>query len=191
MDKIKTKEDVERGQKKLKILVGGFLVFLMVFSTAGYAIFLGGYGGGKTGTSNQDSDGNLVQNGLIHNGQYWVLDTGNSQFYFVNHLDSVKDIPVDINLNANSYIGSPLFLVDLDSTGLSIVSTNLGRYASRVQTSCYGPCEEDLPEKNCTENLIIYRETEEKRVYQEDKCVFIEGDIGSVDAFLYKTLGLI
>ena len=69
------------------------------------------------------------------------------------------------------------------------ITNNLGRYASRIQEACYGECERDFPEKDCSENLIVFKEMEERKIYQEEKCIFIEGDLLSVDAFLYKIMG--
>jgi hypothetical protein len=67
---------------------------------------------------------------------------------------------------------------------------NLARYASRFQEACYGECEKDLPEKDCSEKLIVFRESEVKKVYEEGSCVIIEGDMVAVDAFLYRVLGI-
>jgi len=90
----------------------------------------------------------------------------------------------------NDYAGLPLYIdSDVDSVSSEVVLT-LGRFASRVQGACYGECETDLPEKDCSENLIIIRDSLENRVYQEEKCVFIEGDVATADAFLFRVLGL-
>ena len=62
-------------------------------------------------------------------------------------------------------------------------------YSYRIQDACYGECERDLPEKSCEEKIIVFRESQEKQIYQEGNCIFIDGDLSSVDAFLYKILG--
>jgi regulator of sigma D len=59
-----------------------------------------------------------------------------------------------------------------------------------MQEACYGSCERNLPEKNCTENIIIFKDSKENSVTQQDKCVFIEGDLRTVDAYIYKLFEL-
>ena len=70
------------------------------------------------------------------------------------------------------------------------ISLSLGRYTGRIQEACYGKCDKDLPEKDCTQNLIVWKDSAENKVYSQGKCVFIEGDLRAVDAFLYKIFEL-
>src|SRR3989344_1756426 len=69
------------------------------------------------------------------------------------------------------------------------IASTLGIYSQRIQLVCYGSCEQDLPEKDCSEEIIVFKDSQENKVYQEENCIFIEGDIKAVDAFLYKILG--
>jgi hypothetical protein len=182
MKRIKTKEDIERGKKRFKIIGGVVLITLMVFSTAGFALLGGGQtlGGSQSGSENEP----------FYNGQYWIYQLGEQQYYFANSLEETSNVPVSVHSGLNNYAGLPLFIVSNNDAVSDEISVNLGRYASRAQRACFGECEEDLPEKDCTENLIVYEESEENSVRQEDNCVFIEGDLLAVDAFLYRTLGL-
>ncbi|PIN90786.1 hypothetical protein COU60_00380 [Candidatus Pacearchaeota archaeon CG10_big_fil_rev_8_21_14_0_10_34_76] len=179
MRKIRTPEEVEKSEKRKRLIVGVILIGLMAFSSLGYAFF--GLG------SSSESDESLSN--PYFDGNQWILDTGGIKFYLVNSVESVKDIPVDIENNLQDYLGAPLFIASDNDLSTNEVAANLGQYSSRMQRACYGACEEDLPEKDCTENLIVFRESEQKSVLQEDKCVFINGDIESVDAFLYSLAG--
>ncbi|MCH7568203.1 MAG: hypothetical protein IIA87_02165 [Nanoarchaeota archaeon] len=183
MRRIKSPEEIEKSQKRMKVLVGGSLIFLMVFSVVGFALFSGGSSFSDNQNSNQD------QNNFNFNGRYWVFNSGGQEFYFTNPQELTKDIPVNINMNINNYAGVPLYLVSDSDEVLNEISINLARYASRFQIACYKSCEEDLPEKTCEENLIVWQEGEENKVYQEENCIFIEGDLLAVDAFLYRILG--
>ena len=89
----------------------------------------------------------------------------------------------------NNYAGSTVYVVSENQAVFFEISATMGRFL-RVQEACYGPCEEDLPEKNCTDNLIIWQDSPENKVYQEENCVFIDGDMRTVDAFLYDLFGL-
>jgi hypothetical protein len=181
MQNIKSPEEVKKSKQRTKMIVGGALIFLMAFSSLGFA--LNGSFGGSTNDQSQD--------GPFYNGQFWVYDLDGGQFFFSNSVESVRAVPIESSPVLQSYVGEPLFIDSSDELILSEIASNLGRFASRTQRACYGECEEDLPEKGCDENLIIWRESEEPRIYQEQNCVFIEGDSVAVDAFLYRLLGVI
>ena len=99
------------------------------------------------------------------------------------------EIPLEISMKINDFSGKTLYI---DSENLAVngeILNNLGKYSYRIQEACYGECERNLPEKSCEDNFIVFRESEERNVYQEENCIFIDGDLSSVDAFLYKILG--
>lgn len=184
MKRIKSQEDLNRAKGRNKFIVGFILIFLMVFSTAGFALF------GRSSSSNGGSNFDQSEVDAYYDGYRWIYSFGGQQFYFANNLDSVKEIPVDISLTLQNYASSSVFIVAESDEVLNEISNNLGRYTARLQEACYGACEEDLPEKDCTENLIVWINSDEDRVYQEGNCIFIEGDLATVDAFLYKILGI-
>jgi len=188
MRRIKSEEEIAKGKRRNKFIVGFVMIFLMVFSTAGFALYGVDFGG--NGSSSSDSD--INQQGPYYNGQYWIYNLGGQQFFFINSQELTSEIPVDIDLTTNDYANVPLF-IDADSdVVINEIANNLGQFTGRVQRACYGACEEDLPEKDCSENLIVWQsEAEKNRVYQEEKCIFIDGDLTSVDAFLYRVIGLI
>ena len=185
MKRIKSPEDAKREKGRNKLIVGFILIFLMVFSTAGFALF------GRSSSSNNGSNFDQSEAAdAYYDGYRWIYSFGGQQFYFANNLDSVKEIPVDISFTLQNYASSSVFIVAESDEVLNEISNNLDRYTARLQEACYGPCEEDLPEKDCTENLIVWINSDVGRVYQEENCVFIEGDLATVDAFLYKILGI-
>lgn len=180
MQRIKTAEEVEKKQRMVKIVAGSVLIFLMVFSTAGFA--LNGIGG-----SNDESE--YVEN-VYFDGTYWVYQFGEQQFYFNNKLEDTSKVSVSMSAKLTDFSQQILYIDSENVEAFSGIINNLGRYSSRIQEACYEECERDVPEKDCSENLIIFKEAEERKVYQEDNCIFIGGDLLSVDAFLYRILGL-
>lgn len=178
MRAINSKEVAERKARRNKLVVGIFFIVLLVFSTAGFALY------DSDGSSNSETE-----NGQ-YNGQYWVYSLGGQLFYFTAHKSEITNIEVNIQKTLAGYLGSNLYIDSENSLVASEINNNLARYSSRVQMACYGPCEYNLPEKDCSENMIIFRESAERKVYQTDNCVFIDGDIYAVDAFLYKILGI-
>ena len=181
MRKIKTQEEIEKKQKRMKMIIGIVFIFLMTFSTAGFALF------GRSGNSKSDSE--TAQQDSYYNGQYWIYNLNGREFYFTNSKEQTKDVSVEISATFNNYVGSNVY-IDSDSDAITNeLGNNIGRFAGRFQKACYGSCEEDLPEKDCNDNLIVWKESEERKVYQEGNCIFINGDLVTVDAFLYKMLG--
>ena len=180
MKRIESYEEIQKRQKRNRLIYGVFMLFLLVVSTAGYA-FLSG-----TGTDNSASVDSGINNGI---GPYSV-NLGGQQFSFINSPDKTKDVPVDSGITLDNFYQKPLFIAsDSDLVG-SEITNNLGKYVSRVQRACYGKCELDLPEKNCSDNLIVYKQSDTRKVYQSQSCVFIDGDLVAVDAFLYKVLDI-
>ena len=98
-----------------------------------------------------------------------------------NSLDSVKTIPVTLNKTPNDFIGKTLYIASENQEATNEIASTLGIYSQRI--------EQDLPEKDCSEEIIVFKDSPENKVYQEENCIFIEGDIKAVDAFLYKILG--
>lgn len=183
MRKIETKEKSERTARRNKLIVGIVLIFLMVFSSLGYAFF-------------SSSSSETVEESEFVNGQYvnglWIYQNGGEQFGFVSYIDLAAQVNVSLDTGLESYAGKSLYIDSGDNPLIAQeIAQNIGRYASRVQEACYGECERDLPEKTCDDNLIVFRDSQNKRVYQERGCVFIEGDMAAVDAFLYRILGFI
>ncbi len=179
MKRIQTAEEVEKKQRVVKLVAGSVLIFLMVFSTAGFA--LNGIGG--------NSDSEEISEEVYFDGNYWIYNLGNQQFYFNNKLEDTSEVSVDISSKLNDFSQKSMYIDSENVEAFSEISNNLGRYSSRVQEACYGECERDIPEKDCSENLIIFEEGVERKVTQKDNCIFIEGDLLSVDAFLYEVLG--
>lgn len=185
MRKIKSQEEIERVERRNRFLVGSVMIFLLLFSIGGYALI----GGNNSGNSGDQVSGNSG----VENSGYTVLQKGNQIFYFVNSPEMIDGIPVEITIDDSAFSGNEIYL-DIGNGGSNIASelgNNLKGIVSKLQEACYGSCERNIPEKECSgeDYIIVFKTSEERKVYQDNKCVFIEGDISSVDAFLYKLLG--
>ena len=158
------------------------LLIIMVVSTIGYAFVLFSENSPGPGV-NPSEDGQLQTDG----GQ-WILPFEGQGLFLQVSRESVKDVPVQIFLNINNYRNSPVYIDSDNSTAIyQEIAYNLNPFASKLPAeACYGSCLENLPEKNCSDYLIVYNKSNDNRVYQQENCVFIEGDIRAVDAFLYK-----
>jgi len=181
MRKIETAEELDR-KKKRNARVGSIIMLLiLVVSSLGYAFMSSD---SDTGSQKKGS------NGVYASGDRWALDISGGSLFFSNPPENVSDIVVDTNLTLEDYYQKPLYIVSEDGLFGNEISFNLGRYASRIQNACYGNCTYDYPEKDCNENLIVHTESSGNRVYQMQNCIFVDGDLKVLDAFLYKLFGV-
>lgn len=187
MRKIQTLEETERKTKIKKRIGSVVLLGILIISTLGYAFISSPFSGNK---ENIDEGENQDIAGTDKVGTDRIsLKYEGSIFSLLSSYDDVEKIPVEITAKPNDYFGGVLYIAS-DNDGITQeLGSNIGKFASRVQRACYGKCDDDLPEKNCTTNLLIWKEASESKVYQKDKCIFIEGDMRAADAFIYKLFG--
>ncbi len=186
--RIESAEEKENREKKRARIVGFVLLGIMILSTFGYAFFnnIGNEKPASNSEINNDLNGSIVQ----QSGDRWSINYGGQRILFFSSPNNVKNISNDFNITLGEYSNRPLYIASNNSGIREEISSSLGLFTSRVQEACYGQCDKNIPEKNCTDNLIIWKDSNENRVYQKEKCIFLEGDIRAADAFLYKILGV-
>ncbi|MBI2451825.1 hypothetical protein HYV50_01965 [Candidatus Pacearchaeota archaeon] len=186
--KIGTEKELEQKKQRMTIAIGLFMLGILVLGTAGFAFL-----SALSNNPNQNVNDNKNQNaeGQVRNvGNKWELIYQGQPYYFSNSPDSVKNISVEISFTSFDYSGKQFYIVSDNDAITSEIASTLGRYSSKIQKACYGPCSEDLPEKDCNETLIVWKDSSENKIYQQDSCVFIEGDMRAADAFLYRLFGI-
>ncbi|MBS3098780.1 hypothetical protein J4462_01060 [Candidatus Pacearchaeota archaeon] len=185
MRKIGSEEDTEKKKKRNMSILGVFLLAILVLGTVGYG-FLAGPGQNSIGNTQE------LEEGVVTNlGQAWAVRLGEQTFQFSNSLESTQNISVNITSSLQDFTGQPLYIDSTNTAANTEIAQVLGRFASRMQEACLDSCpNRNVPEKNCTSNMIIWRDNIKPRIYQEEKCIFIEGDLQAADAFLYEILGL-
>jgi flagellar basal body-associated protein FliL len=177
MRKIGTEKQIEK-KRKSSALISIFFLAILVLGTIGYAFVSG------PGKSNKQEPQVITPTGKF------AINFEGQTFYLTNPTEDTVDVEVLATNTLNNYVNAPIYISSNNDAVNSELAAVLAKYASRMQKACYGKCEEDLPEKNCTENLIVWKDSTENKVYQEQNCVFIEGDLKAVDAFLYHLLGI-
>lgn len=184
MRRILSKEEIDKRNKRRNAAISIFLLGILVVSSIGFAFMYGSEDGQQ---EEQNIDGK-VQN---YGGRYVATWSG-QQFSFTSSPESAFNATnISFEKDIGRYFGKPLY-VDSRSEAVYIeIYNNMNKYADRVQYGCYDECENvTWVEKNCSDNMIIYRANVENKVYQEDNCIFIEGDMRGVDAFLYREIGI-
>ncbi len=177
MRRIVSKEEAEKKKKRNSFLISIFILLILVVSTIGYSLLSG---------SNYSGQGDET---IQSNGNQWIVTINGIDYLFSNLPEFVAEIPVNVSFTIDNYQGKTIYFVSNNSAINNELYSVLSNHAGGIQSACYGPCEEDLPEKDCTANLIIWRDSTENKVYQSENCIFIDGDLRAADAFLYKILG--
>jgi hypothetical protein len=177
MRRIKSRDQVERERSRNIKMMSFFMLVVLIFGTVGYAFssFIGD-DSNDSGDLGDYDDGSSVR-------------FGNDLIRLSTPRLEIEEINVVTFKTVNDYLNKPLYLDVGDNLIFSEIQSTLGIYASRTQEACYENCEGDIVKKDCSENLVVFTESEENLAYQQENCVFIEGDLGAVDAFLYKTFG--
>lgn len=179
-----SKEASDRKRRRGQLIIGLVMIGLMVLSSVGYAFSV--FSGSNSGTQNQPSGQ------PVFDGSSWIVDLGGKKFSFLSSIDDVRNVSFNASVSAGDYSAKSVYLVAESPAVLREIQGVVGPVALRMQEACYGPCNRtDLPEKDCSNQMIIWHASETNRVYQRDSCVFIEGDMRAVDAFLYRLLGLV
>jgi hypothetical protein len=180
MRRIETREEKEKRQKKRTRIFSMIMLFIMIVSTLGYAFI----------TFQEDSDNTKKTSGQAQAQNFdsrWILDYKGQQMALISSKESTKNISLELFLDINNYAGNSIYLDYGNSSAILYeIAQNLQNYALRVLPACYGSCDLNLPEKNCSDLLIVYKKANENKVYQKENCVFIEGDVRAADAFIYK-----
>jgi hypothetical protein len=183
--KIESEQEIQKRQKRTQLIVGIVMVSLLLVSTIGYAIL---------SRDESDSAQTVEYAGKIfvrQNG-VWLVKVDDRPFYFFNLPNETADVLVR-GLSFSDYLGKPLYIVNLNSAAQRLV-LNLEESYLRWQEACLQEgCKENLPLKNCSENVISFVEdsVENTRVEKNGSCVFIYGDFEKgTDAFSYGLLGL-
>ena len=198
MKKILSKKDQEKKQKKNQLIVGLILIGVMVVSTFG--IIVNSFG------ENRNKEGNPVYNGyeFIPQGNYWYTQIGERTFSFLYNPYEVQEsfniTPEGLSY-LSSYQGKTLYINSEDYQSEAEIGRNFNGIPLRIQRACLNDsalgaanCSETLPIKDCSEKIIVIKEFGERKIYQEENCVFITGQkedlVKLTDEYLFRITGI-
>lgn len=183
MRKIETQEEIERRKKRNVSIMSFSLLMILVISTLGYSFMSSDKFNGANGSN--DKTDNSGEQKMSPDGR-WIINYNGREVLLISSPESIQDVIVDANFRIEDYYGEVVY-IDSENAGIySEIASNLAMQGLDVREACYEKCERDLPEKSCRDNIIVWRESEKNRVYQNESCAFIEGNMKAADAFLYK-----
>lgn len=178
MRRILSEAEVERKRKRNAKIMSLVMLSILLLSSVGFA-----FSYYSTNDNGQVSEENSLG--------YGTIQVGENTIYLHYPLSDVMNVSIESQKTIEEYYGNNVYVSSEGSVVFQEIYSSIGNYASKVQEACYGNCSLDLPEKDCTQNLIVWRDSGENRIYEKEKCVFIDGDLRAVDAFIYRLFGKI
>ena len=180
MKSILSKHNSEKKAKRNKMILGLFLVFIMFFSVAEYALF--GKDPGEDAIAKTTSTSNYGGFEFSEQNGYWILGVEENTFIFSYNPNEVSRINSLVNPIEN-YKEKILYLVSNNSIAGSEIRANLAQFTNGII---------EIEKEDCAQNTIIIKNGNESRITQKENCVYIEGkneDLVKIsDEFLFKIL---
>lgn len=180
-------EDSEKKRQRNSTYIAIFMLLTLVLSTVGFALFYNDTS--KTSNNSNNLENNSAALTIQQQGDRWAVPFRGQYLSFAYSPNSTN-INFETDKDVNSYYGSNLFIDSKKDYVTSEITSTLDKYVLQTSRACYGHCLENIPEKNCTDNIIIFNESSVQKIRQKDNCIFIDGDLRTVDSFLYRILGL-
>ena len=191
MRKLQTLALRNKTKRNNNIILGIIMIALLVFSTAGFALF------NKDDTTEKESQ-IVIVNGFSFEKQdnLWLVQINNEYKAFYHLPSELNNISINITNEMLSYVNKPLYISGSEQSKNQIDINLLPNYVFRTQNACITQeeCTGNYPTKNCTtDNIIIYKDQNlTTNIYQEDNCIYITGDpIQGTDKFLQKIFEII
>lgn len=191
----------EKERRRNSLIIGGFLIFVMLFSTLGFAFF-----NSNMNTNAKVSSEKIEYNGLIFEQTpvgTWKFEISGFLFETRYNPQETQNISViSLDKDIMDYQNKVLYFgVDSDeeifSSGNQEVYNGLRQFIPRSNFACLSEeCTEDYPIKDCSEeNIIIFKEeTTDSRITNEEGCVYIysqsKDQLLAADAFLFRIFGV-
>ena len=196
MRKIVSKRSEAKSKRRNQYIVGGVLIFVMLFSTLGFAF----QGNSRNSSKNSEKKITYGKFEFVFKEGFWFTGNEFLNFVFSFNPREVIGIPSAVN-SINNYQNKPLYIYSQDKDAELEIYRNLNPKSNhlvlRIQPACPEgeKCEKNLPVKTCENNFLIVKESEFNQIIQKDNCVFINGPkedlVKITDEFLFKLFGMI
>ncbi|MEM3122307.1 MAG: hypothetical protein QXH60_02590, partial [Candidatus Pacearchaeota archaeon] len=191
-----TKEDAEKRKRRNQIIIAFVFISILTSSTIGFVFVF----------KNPEFDSSENKESIDYNGinfvrnqrGYWQFNSHNSTFFTLFNPKETENISFEGEVNVNDFVNKPLYYSSGNMTAaLSELMRNIGSFSLRYQEVCvenYECKNEGLPIKDCSNDIIILKLSDEIKAYKQEKCIFLEGTeeelILLADKLIYKSLGI-
>lgn len=168
------RKPLKKSKKKDKTsqwIVGGILAFVLFGSIFGIVV---------DSITSKPTEQKITYKGEtfnLINGRYYLF-LGDYQFSFANNPNELEEVNINLTKKINSFTDLPLYIDSKDISARTEIYINLDSFAQRIQLACFNEedCNSELPLKTCQDNLIIIRNSTQNKIYEQENCIFIEGE---------------
>lgn len=190
--RIVTAEEKAKKSKRNTIIISIVLGLIMILSTAGY--FVSDFS--NSSTSNIEYKGVTFKQTDYGT---WKSKLSGQEIETRFNPTEMENISVSITKTIADYSQTTYFtaepIEDLPQSSISLLWANLGKFSQRLNLACYEKdCGMNYPVKNCSTNLIVFRQSNLSRISQSDNCINIYSPAGEeekvLEAFFFKIMGL-
>lgn len=194
MKKLTTKKEELRREKKRNFIITTLLAIILLMSIGGYSFI------GKNSSSNTENS--IIYNGLnfYNSNDYWISNKNKFRIVLKNNPKELENIIIPDSIKKiENYYGRPLYIYSQDLNAKQEIFNNLNpenNIVQRIQETCIKEeaCEKDLPIKDCSNNIIILKKSKNPKIYQQENCVYIEGNSTELtkmsDKFILYLIGI-
>lgn len=196
MRKIRSSEEIEKRKKRNQLIVGGILIFIMVFSTIGFSFLSNEQNG---------SDNNGIGSKISYyefnfeklSSGYWQTEAeGQTLQTFFNPTET-ENITTTFTSKTDNFYKKPLYYVSSNQEAAYEIIRNLYPFIERTQEVCLKGevcMNKNLVVKTCSDNVVVIREKNTTNIYKSNNCIFIEGPYSEqtklADRFIFKVFGI-
>lgn len=192
--KLQSRKEQEKKHKKQQRWLGIGLIFIMFGSVFGVVVAFF-----STQDPNEPVQETYLGYDLNQGAGFYILTVGNNNIYLNTDPNNFNSLDYSINISkmVTMFVGNPLYIDSSDSYSYQTLEQNLFTYANRIVAACIDEldCSNDnLPIKTCEDNIIIVKESSENKIYEDNNCIYIEGNYEDVtaltDIFLLRVFGI-
>ncbi|HRZ85691.1 MAG TPA: hypothetical protein P5277_02825 [Candidatus Paceibacterota bacterium] len=189
MRKIDSRENQERKSREKQLIVGIILIVLLIISTIGFAFM------SDEEKSNNQKTVNYNGVKFINNGDNWFAQIKGYTIQTKYNPQETENLSIKISSSINDFYKKPFYYTPSLSNGNYEILKNLNQFVERNQEACLsGENCTGLVKKTCSDNFIIFKESNLSLVYKSNNCIYIEGPnedhVKLADGVLFKILGI-
>ncbi len=183
MRKIISQQEKDKKRKRNQIILGIFLIFIMFGSVISFVLPF---------NTNTETNQTAERQTISYNGfefakqnDFWILNLNDSSFIFKHNPYEIKNL--DFEVNPDDFQNKVFGIYSENISAESEIRVNLLQFFGRLNSI-------NLEPKNCEENFIIIKASQNNEIIKKANCIYISGKqedlVKLTDEFIFRLLGV-